>query len=78
MGYYYTSEPESAPRVISCASLKTHTPDSRVKERGHRYYFPEVGRWLSKDPIEEEGGDNLYAVVYNNAIERYNRKLWIG
>jgi len=35
MGYYYTSEPESAPGAISCASPKTHTPGSRVKERGY-------------------------------------------
>ena len=25
-----------------------------------RYYDPQLGRWLSRDPIEEEGGLNLY------------------
>ena len=25
-----------------------------------RYYDPQLGRWLSRDPIEEEGGWNLY------------------
>ena len=34
----------------------------------HRYYTPELGRWLSKDPIEEKGGNNLYAMVGNNPI----------
>jgi hypothetical protein len=29
---------------------------------GYRYYQPEDGRWLSKDPIEEQGGVNLYNV----------------
>ena len=27
---------------------------------GHRYYSPELGRWLSRDPIGEAGGLNLY------------------
>jgi len=31
------------------------------------YYNPEVGRWLSRDPIEEEGAANLYIFVRNNA-----------
>ena len=30
---------------------------------GFRYYVPEVGRWLSEDPIGEEGGVNLYGYV---------------
>ena len=27
---------------------------------GYRYYSPKLGRWLSRDPIEEWGGINLY------------------
>ncbi len=27
-----------------------------------------MGRWLSRDPIEEEGGINLYGYVQNNSI----------
>ena len=34
----------------------------------HRYYSPELGRWLSRDPIKEEGGYNLYAMCFNNTI----------
>jgi uncharacterized protein RhaS with RHS repeats len=29
-------------------------------------YQPDLGRWLSRDPIEEEGGINLYGYVANN------------
>ena len=29
----------------------------------YRHYSPTDGRWLSRDPIEEEGGRNLYAFV---------------
>ena len=53
MGYYHKVEPDAAPRVISFAQPKTHTPGSPVKDRGHRYYMPETGRWASRDPIGE-------------------------
>lgn len=29
----------------------------------HRLYHPGFGRWLSRDPIEEDGGINLYGYV---------------
>jgi len=36
-----------------------------------RYYDPEVGRFVSEDPIGFEGGDvNLYAYVQNNPVNR--------
>lgn len=35
---------------------------------GYRYYNSQAGRWLSKDPIAEAGGINLYNFVGNNAI----------
>jgi RHS repeat-associated protein len=34
----------------------------------YRAYDPAVGRWLSRDPIEEQGGLNLYAYVDGNPI----------
>lgn len=34
----------------------------------YRAYDPELGRWLSRDPIQEEGGVNLYAYVLNNPV----------
>jgi RHS repeat-associated protein len=33
---------------------------------GYRYYAPGMGRWLSRDPIEEDGGLNLCAFLGNN------------
>ncbi len=35
---------------------------------GFRYYDPVTGRWPSRDPIEEEGGLNLYGFVGNDAV----------
>ncbi|MFN4873922.1 MAG: RHS repeat-associated core domain-containing protein [Akkermansiaceae bacterium] len=34
----------------------------------HAYYDPAQGRWLSRDPIGEQGGDNLYGFVDNNGL----------
>ncbi len=33
---------------------------------GYRYYNAATGRWLSRDPIAERGGLNLYGFVHNN------------
>lgn len=33
---------------------------------GYRYYQPETGRWLSRDPLGEAGGANLYAFNANS------------
>ena len=33
---------------------------------GYRFYSPTLGRWLTRDPIGEEGGANLYGFVRNN------------
>ncbi|UDQ96741.1 RHS repeat-associated core domain-containing protein [Lentisphaerota bacterium WC36G] len=35
----------------------------------YRYYNPVNGKWLSRDPIEEKGGDNLYSFVGNDTIK---------
>ena len=34
----------------------------------YRYYSPELGRWLSRDPVGERGRNNLYEMVGNNAV----------
>ncbi len=39
---------------------------------GYRFYSPELMRWLSRDPIEELGGVNLYGFVGNNPAHRYD------
>ena len=37
-----------------------------------RAYSAELGRWLSRDPIREEGGINLYSYVSNNPINLWD------
>ena len=38
----------------------------------YRYYSPDLGRWLSRDPIEEEGGYNLYGFIDNNPADYWD------
>ena len=40
----------------------------RVVISGYRYYLPEVGRWINRDPIGEMGGKNIYSFAVNNTI----------
>ena len=35
---------------------------------GLRYYSPETGKWINRDPLEELGGLHLYAVCLNNLV----------
>jgi len=39
---------------------------------GYRYYIPAIGRWPSRDPIEEQGGKNLYEFVGNLPIGHFD------
>ena len=40
----------------------------------YRHYSPSLGRFLSRDPIEEQGGRNLYAFVKNSPTTRIDSK----
>lgn len=39
---------------------------------GLRYYSPTLGRFINKDPIEEQGGLNLYGFCFNNAVNAWD------
>ena len=38
----------------------------------YRAYDPNLGRWLSIDPLGEAGGMNLYAYCYGNPLNLYD------
>jgi RHS repeat-associated protein len=38
----------------------------------YRAYDPAMGRWISRDPIAENGGFNLYAYVHNNSVNQWD------
>jgi len=47
---------------------KSHENTVHVADYLYRYYDPLTGRWPSHDPIEEEGGLNLYGFLDNDSI----------
>ena len=53
-------------------SSEYHDDESSLVYYNYRYYSPELGRWLSRDPIGEKGGWNLYAMVNNSIIDFYD------
>ena len=49
-------------------STKYHDRENGMIAYQRRFYRPDLGRWLNRDPIEEEGGLNLYGFCGNNAV----------
>jgi RHS repeat-associated protein len=47
-----------------------HDSESGLYQVRFRYLHPLLGRWTSRDPIQEQGGLNLYAYVGNNTINK--------
>ncbi len=46
--------------------------DSGMSLYGFRYFNPGLGRWVNRDPIEEDGGLNVYGFVENGPICHYD------
>ena len=61
---------ENADKFNFRFSTKYEDLESGLNYYGYRYYNSENGSWLSRDPIEEQGGLNLYGFVRNNVINQ--------
>ena len=53
-------------------STKYFDPETGFYYYGYRYYSPELMRWITRDPIGEEGGVNLYAMCGNNSVAQFD------
>lgn len=66
--------PTPGPGVAG--TRQTSVADTRLRARkhdyGYRYYDPVTGRWPSRDPIGERGGENLYGFVGNNGVNSFD------
>jgi RHS repeat-associated protein len=51
-------------------STKWFDNDTGLGYWGYRWYSPEMGRWPSRDPIEEAGGVNIYVALDNDLVNR--------
>ena len=53
-------------------STKYYDKETGLYYYGKRHYSPVWRRWLTRDPIGEEGGANLYGFCGNNAVARWD------
>ncbi len=53
-------------------SSEYHDSETNLVYYNYRYYSPTLGRWLSRDPIGEIGGINLYNACNNNLVKYYD------
>jgi RHS repeat-associated protein len=51
-------------------STKWQDDETDLLYYGYRYYNAGTGRWISRDPIEEEGGLNIYTLSGNDTVGR--------
>jgi RHS repeat-associated protein len=56
--------------LSAAKSTKNQRFSGAAKYYGYRYYHPQTGRWINRDPIEENGGLNLYGFVGNDGVNR--------
>lgn len=54
-------------------STKYMDPETGLSYYGYRYYSPQLGRWLTRDPLEEDGGINLYGFCGNDGVNRFDK-----
>ena len=53
-------------------STKSFERETGLYYYGKRYYVPVLRRWLTRDPIEEEGGINLYLPCNNSMVQNFD------
>jgi len=53
-------------------STKYYDVETGLYYYGYRFHSPVLGRWLSRDPIEELGGVNLYGFIENTPINLWD------
>ncbi len=49
-------------------STKQYDEQTGLSYYGSRYYSPTTGKWITRDPLGELGGINLYGFVGNNPV----------
>jgi len=49
-------------------STKQYDAETGHNYYGYRFYSPQLGRWINRDPIEEAGGVNMYQAMGNNPV----------
>ena len=72
MGYFLSESLEELPRAEACGTQNPLRGPNRRVESGYRFYNPETGRWLNRDPVGEYGGLNTYGFVGNRPVGNFD------
>ena len=59
--------PRAGENPYRFSTKELHGP-SGLYDYGFRFYSPGMGRFINRDPIEEAGGVNLYAMLGNDPV----------
>jgi RHS repeat-associated protein len=68
----FTAKPGHPPQIAYTYTGREWEPETNHSFYRARFYAPESGRFLSRDPIGEQGGMNLYGYVLNDPINRFD------
>jgi RHS repeat-associated protein len=66
---------EYGPRANMCPfrfQTKLYDPENGYYYFGKRYYNPKTQTWISRDPIREDGGVNLYAYCEDQPVGNFD------
>ncbi len=69
-GNLVESDGTLADRFSFGFSTKYRDRETGLVAYQRRFYSPGLGRWINRDPIEEEGGENLYGFCGNSPCWR--------
>ena len=71
-GNIVSSSGPEADAVPFRFSTKYFDSETGLYYYGYRFYAPKLGRWINRDPIEEDGGENLYAFCNNEVAYSFD------
>jgi RHS repeat-associated protein len=54
-------------------STKYYDSETGLSNYGYRFYSSDLMRWLNRDPIEENGGRNLFSFVNNDPMSSFDQ-----
>ncbi|MEZ5278823.1 MAG: RHS repeat-associated core domain-containing protein [Opitutaceae bacterium] len=63
-----TQAPDNPIRFAS----KYYDSETGLYQHNHRFYSPKLGRFITRDPVGEYGGLNLYAYCANRPVDRWD------
>ncbi|MBE7539514.1 MAG: RHS repeat-associated core domain-containing protein [Opitutaceae bacterium] len=74
VAFYPSGLPANMPigLLTYAHGTKEYFSDLGLYNYGRRFYDPKSGRFIGRDPIQENGGINLYAFVRNNPANRWD------